>query len=172
MRGSILDLFPMGSNVPYRIELFDEVVESIRTFDPETQRSAEKVDAINLFPAREFPFDESAIKRFRKAFRAQFPDTSLNNPFYQDVSRGLAPAGIEYYLPLFVDTTETLFDYLPAATALVLHGAVERAAEAFFAETRDRYQQRRSHTDKPPLPPEQLFLPPKICSRAGNGGPK
>ncbi|WP_348758141.1 transcription-repair coupling factor [Candidatus Methylocalor cossyra] len=161
VRGSILDLFPMGSNVPYRIELFDEVVESIRTFDPETQRSAEKVDAINLFPAREFPFDESAIKRFRKAFRAQFPDTSLNNPFYQDVSRGLAPAGIEYYLPLFVDTTETLFDYLPAATALVLHGAVERAAEAFFAETRDRYQQRRSHTDKPPLPPEQLFLPPE-----------
>ena len=165
VRGSILDLFPMGSGVPYRIELFDEEVESIRTFDVETQRSAGKVGEINLFPAREFPFDDEAIKRFRKAFRTQFPEASINNPLYQDISKGIASGGVEYYLPLFVEATETLFDYLPAGTAVVLHGAAWQAATAFFAETRSRYQQRSGYIDKPPLPPELLFLSPEILSQ-------
>jgi transcription-repair coupling factor (superfamily II helicase) len=160
VRGSILDLFPMGSAVPYRIELFDEDIESIRTFDTETQRSADKVKEISLYPAREFPFDEEAIKRFRKNFRAEFPDASINLPLYQEVSKGIAPGGIEYYLPLFVDGTETLFDYLPEDTAVVLHGGAEAAATAFFGETRNRYEQRKGYVDKPPLPPEKLFLSP------------
>ena len=160
VRGSIVDLFPMGSNLPYRIELFDDEVESIRTFDAETQRSLEKVAEINLFPAREFPFDEEAIKRFRKAFRVHFPDASLHNPLYQDISKGIAPGGVEYYLPLFVEQTETLFDYLPRKTTVVLHGAIGTAAEALHAETRKRYEQRCNYVDKPPLPPELLFLAP------------
>ncbi len=162
IRGSIFDLFPMGSPVPYRIELFDDEVESIRIFDPETQRSSDKVDEINLFPAREFPFDEAAIKRFRQAFRSEFPDASVNNPLYQEVSKGIAVGGIESYLPLFVEQTETLFDYLPGRTKVVLHGAIERAAEQFFAEASTRYATRRAYVDRPPLPPGRLLLLPDL----------
>jgi transcription-repair coupling factor (superfamily II helicase) len=172
VRGSILDLFPMGSHMPYRIELFDEEVESIRTFDAETQRSAGKVKEINLFPAREFPFDDAAIKRFRQAFRARFPEASLSNPLYQDISKGIAPGGVEYYLPLFVEKTETLFDYLPPQTTVVLHGAAREAAMAFFAETRSRYEQRRGYIDKPPLPPEWLFLSPETLAEWLDARPK
>jgi transcription-repair coupling factor (superfamily II helicase) len=160
VRGSIVDLFPMGSAVPYRIELFDDEVESIRTFDPETQRSVDKVREISLFPAREFPFDEEAIKRFRRGFRTHFSEASINNPLYQEVSKGIAPGGIEYYLPLFVDETETLFDYLPRAATVVLHHAVDTAAEAFFREAEKRHDQRSGHVDRPPLPPELLYLTP------------
>ena len=158
VRGSILDLFPMGSQVPYRIELFDDEVESIRTFDPETQRSEGKVDAINLFPAREFPFDDAAIKRFRAGFREAFPEVSVNNALYQDISKGIPAGGTDYYFPLFVETTETLFDYLPLSTTLVLHGAIDEASDRFFQDTVSRFEQRKSYLDKPPLPPERLFL--------------
>ena len=160
IRGSILDLFPMGSQIPYRIELFDDEVESIRTFDPETQRSADKVGEINLFPAREFPFDDAAIKRFRQAFRAEFPESSVTNPLYQDISKGIAVGGIEYYLPLFVDQTEDLFSYLPRQATLVLHGAIEQAAESFFVDTQARFEQRGQYVDRPPLSPQRLFTPP------------
>ncbi|WP_235726497.1 transcription-repair coupling factor [Methylocaldum szegediense] len=160
VRGSIIDLFPMGSTVPYRIELFDDEVESIRTFDPETQRSVDKVREISLFPAREFPFDEEAIKRFRRSFRTHFSEASINNPLYQEVSKGIAPGGIEYYLPLFVEETETLFHYLPKTATVVLHHAVDAAAEAFFREAEKRYDQRSGHVDRPPLPPESLYLTP------------
>ncbi|MDD1651329.1 MAG: DEAD/DEAH box helicase, partial [Methylococcaceae bacterium] len=171
IRGSILDLFPMGSHVPYRIELFDDEVESIRVFDPETQRSADKVKEINLFPAREFPFDDAAIKRFRQGFRAQFPEASLNNSFYQEISKGIAAGGTDYYLPLFVEKTETLFDYLPAQTTVVLHGPIEQAAEQFFTDTRARYEQRRNYPDRPPLPPERLFIPPSALREYLTGNP-
>jgi transcription-repair coupling factor (superfamily II helicase) len=158
VRGSIIDIFPMGSAVPYRIDLFDEEIESLRTFDTETQRSLEKVKEINLFPAREFPFDEETIKRFRRAFRVHFSEGSANNPLYQDVSKGIAPGGIEYYLPLFVESTETLFDYLPGKTTVVLHHSIPETAAAFFGELHNRYRQRQSHIDRPPLPPELLYL--------------
>ena len=107
VRGAIVDLFPMGSKVPFRIELFDEEVESIRTFDPETQRSLEKINQIQLFPAREFPFTDESIKLFRQNFRTYFPDTSPKCPLYVDISKGITPNGIEYYLPLFVEKTAT-----------------------------------------------------------------
>ncbi|SMF94472.1 transcription-repair coupling factor (superfamily II helicase) [Methylomagnum ishizawai] len=172
VRGAILDLFPMGSAVPYRIELFDEEVESIRTFDVESQRSAQKVGEINLFPAREFPFDEDAIKRFRKAFRVHFPEAASNNPLYLEVSKGIAPGGIEYYLPLFVDTTETLFDYLPKGAVVVLRGAARAAANAFHAETEARYRQRSGHIDKPPLLPATLFLDPETLEQRLSAYPR
>ena len=160
VRGAILDLFPMGSAMPYRIELFDEEIESIRFFDPETQRSKGKVESINLFPAREFPFDEESIKQFRRRYRTQFPDLSTNSALYQDISKGIAPGGVEYYLPLFVERTETLFDYLPKDTVFVLQGQVEAAASGFFEEAQNRYLLRKGNIDRPALPIDTLYLEP------------
>ena len=169
IRGSILDLFPMGSQTPYRIELFDDEVESMRIFDPETQRSSEKVTEINLYPAREFPFDDAAIKRFRQGFRETFPEVSTNNTLYQEISKGIAAGGIDYYLPLFVEGTATLFDYLPKQTTLILHGPVDEAASRFFEATYSRYAQRRNHLDRPPLSPERLFVSPaNLVERLGD----
>ena len=159
VRGAIVDLFPMGSKVPFRIELFDEEIESIRTFDPETQRSLEKIDRIQLFPAREFPFTDESIKHFRQAFRTCFPDASLKNTLYVDVSKGLAPNGIEYYFPLFVERTATLFDYLPPSAVLVAPGNFSVTAQAFYAEAVERFEQRKYDVERPILKPEQLFLP-------------
>jgi transcription-repair coupling factor (superfamily II helicase) len=160
IRGSILDLFPMGSPAPFRIELFDDEVESIRIFDPETQRSGDKVDDISLFPAREFPFDEAAIRRFRQSFREQFPESSQGKVLYQEVTKGVAPGGIDYYLPLFVESTELLLDYIPSKTRIVLHGDVLGAAEEFFSDTESRYHLRQQYLDRPPLTPDQLFVSP------------
>ena len=168
IRGAILDLFPMGAGAPYRVELFDEEIESIRTFDAETQRSKEKVDAINLFPAREFPFDEAAIKQFRRRYRTQFDGLPANNALYQDVSKGIAPGGVEYYLPLFVEQTETLFDYLPRDAAFVLLGDVEAAAAGFFEEARNRHALRKGNIDRPALDVGMLYLnPDELRDRLG-----
>lgn len=158
VRGSIIDLFPMGSQYPFRIELFDEEVESIRTFDPETQRSLEKVDSIQLFPARELPFTDEAIKHFRQSFREAFPDNYQKNQIYQDVSKGMTPSGIEAYLPLFVDNTETLFDYLPATTAFVLPETLVGSAQQFVDEIDERFEQRKYDLERPLLAPELLYL--------------
>jgi len=158
VRGAIVDLFPMGSKVPFRIELFDEEVESIRTFDPETQRSLEKIDQIQLFPAREFPFTDEAIKHFRQAFRTCFPETSPKNTLYVDVSKGIAPNGIEYYLPLFVEQTASLFDYLPSSAVLVTSDTFNATAQAFYAEAGERFEQRKYDIERPILKPEHLFL--------------
>ena len=158
VRGAIIDLFPMGSKAPFRIELFDEEIESIRTFDPETQRSLEKIDRIQLFPAREFPFTDASIKHFRQTFRECFPQASEKNRLYQDVSKGIAPSGIEYYLPLFVERTATLFDYLPASAVLVMPNAFNQTAQAFYSEAEERYEQRKYDIERPLLKPEQLFL--------------
>ena len=158
VRGAIVDLFPMGSKVPFRIELFDEEIESIRTFDPESQRSLEKIDQIQLFPAREFPLTDDSIKHFRQAFRDYFPETSPKNTLYVDVSKGIMPSGIEYYLPLFVEQTATLFDYLPSSAVLVASDSFNATAEAFYAEAEERFQQRKYDASRPLLKPEHLFL--------------
>jgi len=158
VRGSLLDLFPMGSNQPYRIELFDDEVESIRTFDPESQRSEDKVEQIRLLPAREFPLHEEAIKHFRESYRAQFEGDPQKSIIYRDISNGIAPPGIEYYLPLFFSETATLLDYLPGSTQLFTVDGVDEAAEAFFNECQERYQVAQYHTDHPPLPPARVFL--------------
>jgi len=158
VRGSLLDLFPMGSNQPYRIELFDDEVESIRTFDPESQRSEEKVERIRLLPAREFPLHDEAIKHFREAYRAQFEGDPQKSVIYRDISNGIAPAGIEYYLPLFFSETATLLDYLPDNTQLFTLESVDEAAEVFFGECQQRYQVAQYHTEHPPLPTSRVFL--------------
>ncbi len=158
VRGSILDLFPMGSKQPYRIELFDDDVESIRSFDPDTQLSQGKMQQFQLFPAREFPFTDDAIKHFRQAFREQFPQSSPKNPLYLDVSKQIAPAGIEYYLPLFVEHTESLFAYLPKTALLVMPANAIDTATKFYNEVEERYQQRKYALDRPLLAPQQLFL--------------
>jgi transcription-repair coupling factor (superfamily II helicase) len=158
VRGAIVDLFPMGCDVPYRIELFDDEIESIRTFNPETQMSLEKVTEIQLFPAREFPFTDASIKQFRQSFRDLFPSASAKNNLYVDVSKGIAFGGVEYYLPLFVENTESLFDYLPPSTFLVLPENFAEGAKLFYSEAEERFEQRKYDIERPLLKPEQLFL--------------
>ncbi len=166
IRGSLLDLFPMGSAEPYRIDLFDEEVESIRTFDPETQISSGRTDTIRLLPAREFPLEESAIARFRQSFRVQFPNSADRSPLYKDVSAGLTPGGIEYYLPLFFERTETLFEYLPPSCTCFAMEEVGAAARSFSEQTLQRYEQRRHDVERPLLPPDALFLSPEEVMQA------
>ncbi len=158
VRGGLIDLFPMGSTVPYRIELLDDQIDSIRAFDPDTQRSIYKVGEVRLLPAREFPTDEAARGLFRRQFRERFEGDASRSPLYRDVSQGLFPAGVEYYLPLFFEQTATLFDYLPAATRASLVGDVSAAAEAFWAETHSRYLLLRGDALRPLLPPAEIFL--------------
>lgn len=159
VRGSIIDIFPMGSNNPYRIELFDDEVESIRQFDPETQRSSGEIEGIRLLPAKEFPTDDAAIEGFRQRYRRQF-DVVVKEPesIYQMVSRKVMPAGIESYLPLFFDETATLFDYLPEQTQLVAIGDLETAAKSHLNEVAQRYENRRVDPLRPLLPPKDLYL--------------
>ncbi|MEW4982240.1 MAG: transcription-repair coupling factor [Cycloclasticus sp.] len=156
VRGSILDMFPMGSKKPYRIDLFDDEVESIRTFDTESQRSSDKVDSVQLFPAREFPINDKSIQLFRQQFRETFPSVSDKNPLYQQVSKGNIPNGIENYLPLFVEHTESFFDYIPNAT-LILHGDIDDAGEVFATQVIERFEHRQRDIDRPALRPELLF---------------
>ncbi len=158
VRGGIIDLYPTGAALPFRIELSDEEVESLRTFDPDTQRTLYKANEVRLLPAREFPLDEAGITRFRKNFRDRFEGDPSKRSIYKDVSNKLAPAGIEYYLPLFFDTTATLFDYLPQDLTVVLHGDVQAAVAGFWADTRSRYRLLSGDRDRPLLPPEDLFL--------------
>ncbi|MDQ2694500.1 MAG: transcription-repair coupling factor, partial [Pseudomonadota bacterium] len=165
VRGSLLDLYPAGAERPYRIDLLDDEVESIRTFDPDSQLSIAKVDAIELLPAREFPLDKAAITRFRQAFRTHFEGDPQSSPIYREVSNGNAPGGIEYYLPLFFEATATLFDYLPATALAVRLEGVEAAMAAFHAQIIQRYEQRRHDRERPLLPPHQLFLEPAAVAR-------
>lgn len=158
VRGAMFDLFPMGSDLPYRIELFDDEVESIRTFDPETQRTQEKVESVRLLPAREFPLGEAAIKQFRSAWRLAIEGDPQRSPIYRDVSMGLAPPGIEYYLPLFFDHTATLFDYLPPQALVLSTEGIEEAADGFWGECKTRYEQLRHDIERPRLTPERIFL--------------
>ncbi|MCW8839586.1 MAG: transcription-repair coupling factor [Gammaproteobacteria bacterium] len=166
VRGSLLDLYPMGSRTPFRIELFDDEVESIRTFDPDSQRTEEKVEQIRLLPAREFPLHDEAIKRFREAYRSRFEGDPQKSIVYRDVSNGLAPPGVEYYLPLFFAQTATLLDYLPENTRLFTLDGVDEGAEQFYRECQERFEVARYHTEHPPLPPTRLFLTvPDLFSR-------
>ncbi|MCZ7564557.1 MAG: transcription-repair coupling factor [Burkholderiales bacterium] len=158
VRGGLLDLFPMGSAVPYRIDLADDEIDSIRTFDVDTQRTIYQTQEIRLLPAREFPMDEAARTRFRQRFREAFEGDVTKSPIYKDVSNGVPPAGVEYYLPLFFERTGTLFDYLPAGATLALHHDVHAAIEGFWRDTEARYRLLRGDRDRPLLPPAELFL--------------
>ncbi|WP_150138086.1 transcription-repair coupling factor [Candidatus Enterovibrio escicola] len=156
-RGSILDLFPMGSNQPYRIDFFDEDVDSIREFDPENQCSTQKLDQINLLPAHEFPTDDDAVERFRGRWRERFDLGHDPESIYQQVSKKMWPAGIEYWQPLFFDETETLFDYLPNSTLLLTSGDLETAACHFLNDAEYRFNQHRVDPLRPLLKPNELW---------------
>ena len=157
-RGGLIDLFPMGSHLPYRIDLVDDEIESLRTFDPDTQRSIYKVSEVRLLPAREFPLDEAGQTAFRKNFRARFEGDPSRSKFYKDVSNGIAPAGVEYYLPLFFEHTATLVDYLPPGTSVALYGDTQPAIEQFWRDTQARHEMVRGDLRQPVLPPAELFL--------------
>ncbi|MEX6502465.1 transcription-repair coupling factor [Pseudomonas zhanjiangensis] len=163
VRGALIDLFPMGSEQPFRIDLFDDEIETLRTFDPETQRSIDKVGSIKLLPAREFPLEKKAITDFRGRFRERFDVDFRRCPIYQDLSTGITPAGIEYYLPLFFEESATLFDYLPQDTQVFSLPGVEKAAEHFWSDARNRYEERRVDPERPLLPPADIFLPVEDC---------
>jgi transcription-repair coupling factor (superfamily II helicase) len=158
IRGGLIDLFPMGSVLPYRIDLFDNDIETLRAFDVDTQRSLYPVKEVRLLPAREFPLDENGIKLFRQQFRETFEGDPSRSKLYKDVSNGLAPAGIEYALPLFFEETATLFDYLPKDVVLTLHGDAPLATHEFWQDTQSRYRLLSGDKDRPLLPPDRLFL--------------
>ncbi|MBK5932068.1 transcription-repair coupling factor, partial [Halochromatium salexigens] len=160
VRGALLDIFPMGSREPLRIDLFDDEVESIRTFDPDSQRSIAKLEQVRLLPAREYPFTEEAIAGFRQRWRASIDADPKASLIYREVSEGRAPGGLEYYLPLFFDQTATLFDYLPIGALLFEPEGAREAAEARFEDIGTRYEQRRHDIERPLLPPQRLYLTP------------
>jgi transcription-repair coupling factor (superfamily II helicase) len=161
IRGGLLDVYPMGADEPYRVELLDNEIDSIRAFDPESQRSLGKVDAVRLLPGREVPLDEAATRRAMDTLRERFDIDTRRSSLFQDLKAGLAPSGIEYYLPLFFEHTATLLDYLGEnALPIIGEGALE-ASEHFWTQTRERYEQRRHDIERPLLPPAELYLPPE-----------
>jgi transcription-repair coupling factor (superfamily II helicase) len=158
VRGGLIDLFPMGSSVPYRVDLFDDEIDSIRTFDPDSQRSLYPVPEVRMLPGREFPMDDDARAKFRKRWRELLEGDPTKSRIYKDIGNGVATAGIEYYLPLFFDETATVFDYVGAQATVVLHGDIEPAFQRFWQDTRDRFRLVQGDPDRPALPPETLFL--------------
>ncbi|PWW46276.1 transcription-repair coupling factor [Melaminivora alkalimesophila] len=158
VRGGLIDLYPMGAPMPYRVDLFDDEIDSIRTFDPDNQRSLYPVSEVRLLPGREFPMDDEARARFRRRWRELLEGDPTRSRIYKDMGNGVATAGIEYYLPLFFEDTATVFDYLGAEATLVLHGDLEAAFQRFWQDTRDRYRLIQGDPDHPALPPEALFL--------------
>ena len=161
VRGAIMDIFPMGADQPFRIELFDDEIESLRLFDAESQRSTGKVDDITLLPAAEYPLSADGISRFRTAFRDTFDVDTRGVPLYQDVSDGLSAPGLEYYLPLFFENMATLFDYLPDDVRLVELADCQSAVEHFWADVEQRYESRRHDIHRPILTPWKLYLRPE-----------
>ena len=158
VRGGLIDLYPMGSPLPYRIDLFDDVIDSIRSFDVDSQRTIMKVTEVRLLPAREFPMDDAARTAFRQRFRERFEGDPSRSQVYKDVSKGIPTAGIEYFLPLFFDSTALLTDYLPKDTTVCLRAGITEAIDEFWADTRGRHAMVRGDLANPVLPPQELFL--------------
>lgn len=158
VRGGLIDLFPMGSSVPYRVDLFDNEIDSIRTFDPDSQRSLYPVPEVRLLPGREFPMDEAARTRFRQRWREKLEGDPTKSRIYKDIAQGIATAGIEYYLPLFFDEPATFFDYLADTAMVALHGEVDDALQRFWADTRERHRFLQHDPERPILAPEEVFL--------------
>lgn len=158
-RGALLDLYPMGSDQPYRIDFFDDDIDSLRVFDVDTQRTLEEVDAINLLPAHEFPTDKAAIELFRSQWRDRFDVKREAEHIYQQVSKGTLPAGIEYWQPLFFsEPLPPLFSYFPKNTLVVNTGDLESSAERFWLDANARFESRRVDPMRPLLAPESLWL--------------
>ena len=160
VRGSLLDVYPMGAAAPLRIDLFDDQIEAIRRFDPETQRSLDALESVRLLPAREVPLDTQAVKDFRRRYRTRFEGDPNKGAIYRAVSEGLAPAGVEFYQPLFFDATATLFDYLPPDAVVVCDAALPAALLKAWQDIGARYEERRHDIERPVLEPVELFLEP------------
>ena len=158
IRGNLIDLYPMGSQLPYRIDLFDDEIETLRAFDPETQRTVNQVEKIRLLPAREAALDEAGIRRFRMNWHETFEGNPREVPVYNDVSDGLPPSGVEYYLPLFFDELSTLFDYLPPKTVSVSVGEIDNAIEKFWRDLDSRYNNLKHDRLRPLLEPNRLYV--------------
>jgi transcription-repair coupling factor (superfamily II helicase) len=170
-RGAILDLFPMGSRTPFRIEFFDDDIESIRSFDIEDQCSLEKLTEVNLLPAQEFPLDAAGIKTFRENFREKFDINPNSCPVYVDVSQGSSSPGVEYYLPLFFDQLYSLFEYLPDNAQFLIDQSAFDTCKAFREQVDERYEMRRYNLARPLLKPEELFLDSEAVETALNAFP-
>ncbi|MBL4782306.1 MAG: transcription-repair coupling factor [Porticoccaceae bacterium] len=159
VRGALIDVFPMGSKHPFRIDLFDDEIETLRSFDAENQLTLEKIDSISLLPAKEFPQTDSGTKRFLDNWHLQFDVDPRQCTLYQDIRSGNTPSGIEYYLPLFFEHTATLFEHLPANTLLFADSEINAAASSFWHEAADRYESYGVDPTRPLLKPAQLFMP-------------
>ena len=158
VRGSVIDLFPTGRKLPLRIDLFDEEIDSLREFDPESQRSTAELQRFEMLPAREYPCDDDSFDNFRQAFRYRFAVDTRNVTLYQDLRQGIHPQGLEQYLPLFFESTESLFDYLPTRPLVIAQHGIEKAAVNFWSSTQDRWEQRRHDVERPVLDPPELFF--------------
>ncbi|MEE7567397.1 transcription-repair coupling factor, partial [Xanthomonas sp. Kuri4-3] len=174
VRGGLLDVYPMGADSPLRVELLDEDIDSIRAFDPESQRSLDPVPSVKMLPGREVPMDDASVERVLATLRERFDVDTRRSALYQDLKSGLAPSGIEYYLPLFFDAparsgtkaaargTATLFDYLGDHVLPLLAPDVSNAADAFWTQTQQRYEQRRHDVERPLLAPDELYQSPDV----------
>ncbi len=159
VRGALIDVFPMGSKHPFRIDLFDDEIETLRSFDSESQLTLEKIDSIALLPAKEFPQTDAGTKRFLDNWHLQFDVDPRQCTLYQNIRSGNTPSGIEYYLPLFFEHTATLFEHLPANTLLFADSEINAAASSFWHEASDRYESYGVDPTRPLLKPAQLFMP-------------
>ncbi len=166
VRGSLLDIFPMGSGMPIRIDFFDDEVETLRLFDPDTQLTADAVESVEILPAREVPLDAGDISRFRRAYRARFEGQPAKSRVYREVSDGIAHGGIEYYLPLFFDTTATLVDYLPRDTLVFAPADLPAMLAAMRAGIEERYRLYSVDPERPILTPDEAFAAPDDVLRA------
>ncbi len=158
IRGALMDVFPMGAESPIRIDWFDNEIESIRWFDPETQRSISKVTEIKMLPAKEFPTTPQGIQHFRQAFREHFDADPLSSPLYQDISSGIIPAGIEYYLPLFFEKTASVFDYLPDNTLIIRSNNFNDQFASIQLDYRSRHESLNYNIERPILKPDEICL--------------
>ena len=159
VRGSLIDVFPMGADAPVRIDFFDDDIESLRWFSPETQLSGDKVESVDILPAREVPMDEAAIRYFRDRYRERFEGQPGKSRVYREVSDGIAHGGIEYYLPLFFEQTATFFDYLPADCILFAPAGLDTLLAEFDAEIAERFELCSLDPERPILGIDETFVP-------------
>ncbi|MEM7098282.1 MAG: transcription-repair coupling factor [Pseudomonadota bacterium] len=164
VRGSVMDIYPMGAEHPIRVDLFDDEIDTLRTFDPDSQRTIERIDELSILPAKEFPFDADAIRHFRDRWHHTFDVDVRRCSVYQDVSDAITPNGIEYYLPFFFPELDTLFSYLPQNVLVVVEHGVSDAAIHHLQEVNTRYESLRHDIERPILPPDRLFLQPEALN--------
>jgi transcription-repair coupling factor (superfamily II helicase) len=172
VRGALIDIYAAGAEKPVRVDLFDDEVESLRLFDPQTQRSEGETERIRILPAREFPFDADAIRLFRQRFRDRFPVDPGRCPVYRDISEAQLPAGIEYYLPLFFEITNSLLDYLPESTLIIEIDEAFDGLDAGWRLVNERFEQLRGDAERPVLAPDDAFWNPAALLKGLRARPR